>query len=177
MVLSNKELMNSFRSSRRMTEKMTPQNNKDRRRGNNGKKTPYDSFLEKYDRLEEYIDSFKTRDFVYYFREVAGECGVKYTIANIKKDMAIFKRLSDNYSPREICGMIEFLFHSNQDYLDKNKLSPNLLASRWVNTIYADTQLWVEDKYIPQSNKKNKRQREWDSEVPDETKTEIGEWE
>ena len=173
-VKGHKEMIDSFRSARRSTEVSKSETKTVRRNNNN---SPYSSFKYKYDHLEDYIDSFGTRDFVYYFREVAGECGVKYTIANIKKDMAIFKRLSDNYSPREICGMIEFLFHSNQDYLDKNKLSPNLLASRWVNTIYADTQLWVEDKYIPQSNKKNKRQREWDSEVPDETKTEIGEWE
>ena len=76
------------------------------------------------------------------------------------------KRLKANYSNQEICGMIEFLYESDQDYLDKNRLSPNLLASSWVNTIYADTKLWVEDKYIPRSvqskAKKNVKQREWD---------------
>ena len=64
--------------------------------------------------------------------------------------------------------MIEFLYESDQDYLDKNRLSPNLLASQWVNTIYADMQLWVDDKYVPKSvqaiKKKSIKQREWNRE-------------
>ena len=79
------------------------------------------------------------------------------------------KRLRTNYSNREICGMIEFLYESDQDYLEKDRLSPNLLASQWVNTIYADMQLWVKDKYIPRSvqtkKKKSVKQREWDKDV------------
>ena len=76
------------------------------------------------------------------------------------------KRLKSNYDNREICGMIEFLYESDQDYLDKDRLSPNLLASQWVNTIYADMQLRIDDKYIPRSvqarKKNNIKQREWD---------------
>lgn len=128
--------------------------------------TPYESFIRKYNSLEETIDSLGTRDLVYYFREVSQESGHKYVISNMKKDMAIMKRLRENYSNREICGMIEFLYESDQDYLEKDRLSPNLLASQWVNTIYADMQLWVEDKYIPKSvqakKKKTVKQREWD---------------
>ena len=79
------------------------------------------------------------------------------------------KRLKTNYSNREICVMIEFLYESDQDYLEKDRLSPNLLASQWVNTIYADMQLWVKDKYVPRSvqakKKNNVRQREWDKDV------------
>ena len=77
------------------------------------------------------------------------------------------KRLKTNYSTREICGMIEFLYESDQDYLEKDRLSPNVLASSWVNTIYADMKLWVEDKYVPRSvktkKKNNIKQREWDN--------------
>ena len=128
--------------------------------------SPYDSFIRKYNDLEETIDKLGTRDLVYYFREIAQEKGYKYTVSNIKKDMAIMKRLKTNYSNREICGMIEFLYESDQDYLDKSRLSPNLLASSWVNTIYADMKLWVDDKYVPRSvqtkKKKNIKQREWD---------------
>ena len=134
----------------------------------------YQSFLNKYNNIEETIDTFGTRDLVYYFREVSMECEHKYVVSNIKKDMAIFKRLQENYSSREICGMIEFLFRSEQDYLDKNRLSPNVLASSWVNTIYADTQLWLDDKYFPNSAKKSKKQREW-SESRNED-VEIGGW-
>ena len=82
------------------------------------------------------------------------------------------KRLRANYSNREICGMIEFLYESEQDYLEKDRLSPNLLASSWVNTIFADMQLWVEDKYIPRSvqNKKKKTPKgEWKSSSKEKT--------
>ena len=131
--------------------------------------TPYEIFIRKYTALEETIDEWGTRDLVYYFREVAQEQGYKYVISNIKKDMAIMKRLRSNYSNREICGMIEFLYESDQDYLEKDRLSPNILASSWVNTVYADMKLWVDNKYIPRSvqtkKKKNIKQREWDKDV------------
>ena len=138
-------------------------------RNKRGCSTPYECFLNKYNNLEETVDKLGTRDLVYYFREISEECGYKYVISNIKKDMAIMKRLRSNYSNREICGMIEFLYESDQDYLEKDRLSPNLLASQWVNTIYADMKLWVDDKYIPRSvktkRKNNTKTKEWDKDV------------
>ena len=95
-------------------------------------------------------------------------------ISNIQKDMHIFKVLMQNYTNREICGMIEFLYNSEQDYLDKERLSPNILASQWINTIYADFNLWVEDMYVPKSKKKH-HNREWTAPV-ESTETKIGEW-
>ena len=173
IVKRNKDLAESFRKRRRTTEetKTTAPRRQPRNVGN----SPYDSFKYKYNHLEEFIDNFGTRDFVYYFREVSEECGFRYTVSNIKKDMAIFKRLRENYDPREICGMIEFLFRSEQDYLDKDRLSPNLLASQWVNTIYADTQLWLDDKYVNKSGKTKKKQREWSDSKNEDVK--IGGWE
>ena len=174
IVEGHKELINSFRRARRVTEvDNTPTRTTTKPQRNRGA-SPYDSFKYKYEHLEEFIDKFGTRDFVYYFREVSKECGYKYTVSNIKKDMAIFKRLRDNYDNREICGMIEFLFRSEQDYLNKDRLSPNLLASQWVNTIYADTQLWLDDKYSPNSTKKKQKQREWSESKNDDVK--IGGW-
>ena len=137
-------------------------------------KTPYDTFLVRYNDLENSIDKFGTRDLVYYFREIANEHGHKYVISNIKKDMAIMKRLRANFDNREICGMIEFLYESEQDYLDKTRLSPNVLASQWVNTIYADMKLWVDDLYVPNVKKKTK-DREWTAPI-DESSSKIGEW-
>ena len=174
IVKGHKELINSFRRARRVTEvDNTPTRTTTKPQRNRGA-SPYDSFKYKYEHLEEFIDKFGTRDFVYYFREVSEECGYKYTVSNIKKDMAIFKRLRDNYDNREICGMIEFLFRSEQDYLNKDRLSPNLLSSQWVNTIYADTQLWLDDKYSPNSTKKKQKQREWSESKNDDVK--IGGW-
>ena len=172
IVKNNKDIIDSFKSARRTTEASKRPSRMP------AIKSPvtniYQAFLNKYNNIEETIDTFGTRDLVYYFREVSMECEHKYVVSNIKKDMAIFKRLQENYSSREICGMIEFLFRSEQDYLDKNRLSPNVLASSWVNTIYADTQLWLDDKYSPNSAKKSKKQREW-SESRNED-VEIGGW-
>ena len=168
----DKDLLSSFKSSRRTTEPSKEE--KPKRTINKQNVSPYSSFLFKYEQLDEYIDTFGTRDLIYYFRQVAEECGYKYTISNIKKDMAIFKRLRDNYDTREICSMIEFLFRSEQDYLEKDRLSPNILASQWINTIYADMQLWVKDEYKNKKTKKNQKQREWSETKEDDVS--IGGW-
>lgn len=167
---NTKSLLTEFRMSRGQSEEAPPKPTEPRKKNRQTSgSSPYEIFYRKYQSLEDTIDNFGTRDLVYYFREIANEQGYKYTISNIKKDMAIMKRLRTNYSNREICGMIEFLYESDQDYLEKDRLSPNLLASQWVNTIYADMQLWVKDKYIPRSvqtkKKKNIKQREWDKDV------------
>lgn len=167
---NTKSLLSEFRMSRGQSEEAPPKPTEPRKKKRQtSSSSPYEIFYRKYQSLEDTIDNFGTRDLVYYFREIANEQGYKYTISNIKKDMAIMKRLRTNYSNREICGMIEFLYESDQDYLEKDRLSPNLLASQWVNTIYADMQLWVKDKYIPRSvqtkKKKNIKQREWDKDV------------
>lgn len=134
----------------------------------------YDKFLLKYQNLEKYIDDFGTRDLCYYFKKVAEEAGYVYVISNIQKDMHIFKELLKSYPSRHICAMIEFMYNSEQDYLDKNRLSPNILASRWINTVSADTDLWVDDKYVPRSKKKYQK-KEWTAPV-EESSTKIGEW-
>lgn len=144
------------------------------------KSDPYSSFLDKYHHLSSTIDKFKTQDLMYFFREKAKESGVKYVIANTKRDMAIFKKLQENYTPREICLMIEFIFCSPQNYLDITSTQPTVLASSWCNTIYRDSLLWAEDAYEPVERKVTKKEqikkREWQREVTDE-KTSIGEWE
>ena len=172
-LVSKSDLADDFRSSRGQSKDhssvYTPP-----AKGNQS--SFYQTFLKKYNDLENTIDTLGTRDLVYYFREIASENGFKYVISNIQKDMAIMKRLRSNYSNREICGMIEFLYESEQDYLDKSRLSLNLLSSQWINTIYADMQLWVEDKYVPKSkqtkSKKSVSAKEWSSE--DKNTTKIG---
>lgn len=144
------------------------------------KSDPYSSFLDKYNHLSETIDEFKTQDLMYFFREKARESGVKYVIANMKRDMGIFKKLQENYTPREICLMIEFIFCSNQNYLDISITQPTVLSSSWCNTIYRDSLLWAEDKYEPVektvTKKERIKKREWQREVTGE-KVVLGEWE
>lgn len=132
-------------------------------KGNKKPSTQYENFYRKYTNLEESIDSFGVTDLVYYFREIAKENGHRYVITNIVKDKAVFKRVLSNYSVREVCAMIEFIFESDQDYLDKDRTTPNVLYSAWVNTIYADMNLWLEDKYVPKSKKTKQHRGEWNS--------------
>lgn len=193
----SKDLLKAFRESRQQIQRPVDKsvdnvNNSHRKspestftRGYNArpqKRTsdPYSSFLEKYDNLSATVDDFKTQDLMYFFREKARENGVKYVIANMKRDIGIFKRLQENYTPREICLMIEFIFCSDQNYLDISITQPTVLASSWCNTIYRDSLLWAEDKYEPTERTTSKRdtirKREWQREVTGENIT-IGEWE
>lgn len=188
------DLLKAFRESRQQIQKPVENsvdnvNNSRRRqsstftRGYNArpkKSDPYSSFLDKYNHLSETIDEFKTQDLMYFFREKARESGVKYVIANMKRDMGIFKKLQENYTPREICLMIEFIFCSNQNYLDITITQPTVLSSSWCNTIYRDSILWANDEYEPVektvTKKERIKKREWQREVTGE-KTSIGEWE
>ncbi len=134
--------------------------------------TPFERFLIKYHDLDNYIDGFTTSDFPYYFRAVAEENGYKYFISSAR-DNAIFKKLMEIFTNREICGMITFLYESEQNYLSKDRLSPTLLASRWVNTIYADFKLWLNGEYSPRKSetKKSSTRGEWRD---TESTTEVG---
>lgn len=187
------DLLRAFRESRQQIQKPV-ENFVDKKSGRDTQSTfsrgydrttkkssdPYSSFLDKYNHLSETIDEFKTQDLMYFFREKARESGVKYVIANMKRDMGIFKKLQDNYTAREICLMIEFIFCSNQNYLDISITQPTVLSSSWCNTIYHDSILWANDQYEPlektTTRKERINRREWQREVTGE-KTNIGDWE
>jgi hypothetical protein len=173
--VGNNDLVSTLRQRRgQVAVKNTQREPETPKKRNYSGGSQYEQFLRKYENLEEYIDSFKTRDLTYYFKKVAEEAGFKYVISNVQKDMHIFKVLLQNYSPREICGMIEFLYNSEQDYLDRERLSPNILASSWINTVYADFKLWVEDKYIPRSKKRTSKKLKGEWESSDTVETQIG---
>ena len=178
MVLNKKSVLEDFKKSRRIVSADTEPVNQRKKRGTASQsyRSPYESFLNKYADLGNKIDTFTTRDLLYYFRKVAEENGYKYVIANYKKDMHIFKKLRENFDNRTICAMVEFLYTSEQKYLDKERLSPNVLASNYINSIYPDTLLWLDDKYSPSSyNKKDKRENEWKGDTSKST-TSIGSW-
>lgn len=137
----------------------------------------YASFLQKYEDIENTVDSFTTHDLMYFFREKAREVGVKYVIANMKRDLGIFKKLQSDYEPREICLMIEFIFCSEQNYLDREITQPTVLSSTWCNTIYRDSIAWANDEYDPNVKPvKNKVSREWKGDTSTD-KAKVGEWE
>lgn len=172
----NDDIYELFRRSRNQTL-ISSDSDVQAKIGSKKNKNNYLKFLDKYNDLENEVDTLNCMDFIYYFRETASQIGIKYVISNLQRDMSVFKKAQDNYSNKELCLMIEFLFLSEQDYLRKDTLSPTVLVSTWCNTIYADSQLWSEDKYIPRRkktvNNKLKPTREW---TGSKEKSAIGKW-
>lgn len=133
----------------------------------------YDVYLNKVN--NEQWDKFNTRDLMYFFRDTANNNGIKYVIANFRVDMSAFKMcISKGHEPAEIVAMIEFLFTSEQDYLDPKSLTPNIFRSGWVNKIYQDTKLWANDEYTTEKKKKFVK-REWTGDT-EEDNSSMDEW-
>lgn len=178
---NNADLLKAFRETRKQVQSLsdTLKPVGVHSKSNNGSKDYGEYFQSKYANLETWIDKFNAKDLVYFFIEKAKEAGVKYVVPNMAKECGIFKNFLKKYSSREICLMIEFVFNSNQNYLDKSTFSPSLLVSGWCNTIYHDSLLWVDDKFVPtdkRNSKPTKTSREWNKEVTVE-KASIGAWE
>lgn len=147
------------------------------------KKLAKPSYYEKYEmKLKKgLIDEFSTRDLLYFFKDTAEKAGIKYIENNQVVSMRNFKLcINKGYTAREVAVMIAFLFESDQSYLDKRKLTPQILNSKWVNTIYPDSQDWINDCYDPNSKSSKRKnatsKREW-TDSTDATDTKIGEWE
>ena len=144
---------------------------------------PNDPYVICKTRLENgMFDKFNTRDILYFFVDVAKENGVKYIVSNYAKEQRTFKLLKERgYSVEEILTMIEFLFTSGQQYLDVNRLHPGILLTNWAKTIYADTKLWLDDKYEPYkkqsyaSQSKPHQKREFTGDTSKET-VKIDDW-
>ena len=144
---------------------------------------PNDPYVIYRTRLENgMFDKFNTRDILYFFVDVAKENGVKYIVSNYAKEQRTFKLLKERgYSVEEILTMIEFLFTSGQQYLDVNRLHPGILLTSWAKTIYADSQLWLDDKYEPYkkqsyaSTSKPQPKREFTGDTSKET-VKIDDW-
>ena len=99
---NTKNILREFRNSRGQFEEPTKVQETLKRKKSTSSTSYYDMFLRKYNDLEKNIDNLGTRDIVYYFRQIAEEQGYKYVISNIKKDMAIAKRLRSTFTNGEI---------------------------------------------------------------------------
>lgn len=130
----------------------------------------YMKYAEKLSKRE--FDKFSSRDLLFYFKDKAKANGIRFvsTVQNDIRYMNNLKQARKNYEVTELMVMMEFLFDSEQDYLDKHTLHPGIFVTQWVNTIYRDTELWVEDKYVPRSRsfdtrklklEEFKKNREW----------------
>lgn len=130
----------------------------------------YTKYVEKLSKRE--FDKFSSRDLLFYFKDKAKANGIRFvsTVQNDIRYMNNLKQARKNYEVTELMVMMEFLFDSEQDYLDKHTLHPGIFVTQWVNTIYRDTELWIEDKYVPRSRSLDtrklkleefKKNREW----------------
>lgn len=144
---------------------------------------PNDPYVIYRTRLENgMFDKFTTKDMLYFFIDVAKENGVNYIVSNYAKELRQFKLCVERgYSVEDILAMIEFLFTSGQPYLDVNRLHPGILLTNWAKTIYADTKLWLDDKYEPYkkqsyaSQSKPLQKREFTGDTSKET-VKIDDW-
>ena len=144
---------------------------------------PNDPYVIYRTRLENgMFDKFTTKDMLYFFIDVAKENGVNYIVSNYAKELRQFKLCVERgYSVEDILAMIEFLFTSGQPYLDVNRLHPGILLTNWAKTIYADTKLWLDDKYEPykkqsySSQSKPHQKREFTGDTSKET-VKIDDW-
>ena len=152
----SKELLDSFRESRNQVTEFYEDQKKNRQLG--AKKaglTKRQSFLKKYEDLENTIEEFNPNDLVYYFETKSQEANKPYIVANIAKDSKIMKRLQKDFSNEEILVMIEFLFFSGQTYVTDPTI--NVLASSWINSIKRDSDKWLNGKFDPTKSKTSKK--------------------
>lgn len=130
---------------------------------------------EKADNIVEYIDSFKPLDLVLFFKMKTEDSGIKYVVSK-GRDLGVMSKLQKDFSNEEICVMIEFIFDSDQNYLDPKVTRPTVLISAYQSSIYNDSQLWLDDKYTPKKKKKELQVREWSDNVSGNNNAVIGEW-
>lgn len=172
--IDTSDLMESYRKTR--NQLLSPcEAKKEKKVGKKKKESSYFKFMKKYNNLQDNIDIFSTMDLLYYFCEKATENGIHYVVTNRAKDLAVIKRLKKNYSNEDICLMIDFIFMSNQSYLDKEITHPTVLISTWQSKLFKDSHLWKEEKYVDKQCRKKKPIREWSGNNTIE-KIKIGEW-
>lgn len=132
----------------------------------------HDSYTQKIKDGRE--DEITLQDLRYFFIDTANEAGIKYVTPNIPAEYKVYKMLLERgYTQKEIMVMIEFIFLSDQDYLEKGRTTPRVLLSNWCNTIYYDSQKWLNGEYHPRKKKAEKKIK-W--ETPEKTEVKIGEW-
>ena len=118
------------------------------------------------------IDKYNSRDILYYYKDLAKECGIKF-VSNISLDnryMRNIKQALQNYTIEEVLGMYEFLFKSPQTYLDMKSSHPGIILTQWGNRIYNDSLAFKEGNY-KEKNKFTNREYSGDT-----TESAVGEW-
>lgn len=111
---------------------------------------------------ERFMD-FDEKDWFQYFVLKAQEQGVKYLVRNYAKDYTIIKSILSELTWDELKTMIDFVWESDQDIVDKRTVGIWILSKGWINTIYQNSVLWKDGQYKPKSAPS--RNREWVAEA------------
>lgn len=119
---------------------------------------------------DELFNEFDEKDWFQYFVLKAEEQGVKYLVRNYAKDYTIIKSILSELTWDELRTMIDFVWESNQDIVEKRTMGIWVLSKGWINSIYQNSILWKEGKYKPKSAPN--RNREWVAEASSKPVTE-----
>ena len=146
----------------------------------------YSKYVQKL--KEERYEDFTSRDILFFFKDYTKKEGINF-YSNLQQDikyMANINQARKTYSNQELLGIIQFIFISDQDYLDKRKVSPSILCSTWMNTLYADASDFANGEYVPKSKRKKvfsnnkvekfKEEREWQGSTVVNEQSNIKKW-
>jgi hypothetical protein len=110
---------------------------------------------------EERFDEFQVDDWIAYFIYKA-KVGKYITQPNDRK---IIQMLMREFSPLEIKTMIDYVFDSNQTLVSKVGATFRVLSGGWTNTMYQNSQKWIEEGDELPKKRKTARNREY---IPDD---------
>ena len=128
-------------------------------------------------------DKFTSRDLLFFFKDVARKNGITI-YSNLQLDIRYMNNIKlalKNFSIEELMVMMDFLFTSDQPYLEKETLQPGILVTGWASRIYKDSKDWQEGRYTPKEIQKSKKtelekfkkNREWEEEVKCDVDTSL----
>jgi hypothetical protein len=112
---------------------------------------------------EELFPEMDEKDWFQYFVHKAQQHGIRYITRNYAKEYAIIKSILNELSWVDLKNMIDFVFDSNQDIVDKRTVGLWVISKGWINSIYQSTQLWIAGQYKPKSAPSHNR--EWVAEA------------
>lgn len=112
---------------------------------------------------DERFADFNEKDWFQYFVHKGAEHGVRYLVRNYAKDYTILKSIMTEMTWVELKLMIDFVWDSPQDIMDKQTVGIFILSKGWINTIYQNSILWRDGKYKPKHAPTHNR--EWVAEA------------
>ena len=172
-------MMDSYRTQMGQMSSSDIDNEGVKKRSLSQSRSPNERFNKKLENKD--FDNFSSVDIIKYFQHLAKLAGSRYKVTNIPREAGQVKHLFNTYSPKELCIAIDFIFNSDQTYIDKQRSSLGILCHKWLVSLVPDSQDWVNGNYCSYSKARTKRQsaltkREW-GERNGKKLSSIGDWE